>query len=376
MRTCAGAGKVSPAVGGWRLAVSGQPPAARGRRREADRVSGQRHLRKRRRRFEVALREPHFLLQPVAELDDVGQVRLFGPRDEPVRLMAVDVHVEHLHQLPGRQFARDHVAIGDRDPEAVDRRADRVVEQVEFVAAARVDVGDAGGLQPVLPGQVALVVGGEHVQQREAVQVDRRAVLSQPRIQRGCADGDMLLLHQQCVVEAVPFAVAEADCAVEHARFAETVVNAGREAQLEFGMRVAQPAEPRHQPARGEGGRHVRAQAVQVGFFLQAAYGQLDLVERLLQCAQQHAAGRRQFELVMTPLEQGFAELALELANLAAHRALRYVEQFGRAREAAGAAGHLEGFQRVQRRHLASHGAVSCLVRDAYCRRAARARGR
>ena len=53
-----------------------------------------------------------------------------SPRDEPVRLVAVDVHVEHLHQLPGREFARDHV-VGDRDAEAVDRRADRMVEQVE-----------------------------------------------------------------------------------------------------------------------------------------------------------------------------------------------------------------------------------------------------
>ena len=70
----------------------------------------------------------------------------------------------------------------------------------------------------------------------------------------------------------------------------------------------------RHQPARGEGGRHVRAQAVKVGFPAGCARSARSCRTTAAARAAD-AAGRGQFELVMAALEQGFAELALELAN-------------------------------------------------------------
>ncbi len=195
--------------------------------------------------------------------------------------MSVDVHVQHLHELAFREFAPDHVTIGDGYAEPVDSGLDRVVEQIEFIATAGVDVFDAGGFQPMLPGQIALIGAREHVQQRELIQIDGRAACLACE-QRGGADGDVPFIHQQAVVDAFPLAVAEADGAVEHARFGEIVVDAGRQAEFEMRMRVTQTSETRHQPAAREGGWRVDTQAVAVGFLLQAADREFDSVEGLL----------------------------------------------------------------------------------------------
>ncbi len=120
-------------------------------------------------------------------------------------------------------------------------------------------------------------------------------------------------------------------------------------------MLLAQTAQARHQPATGEGRRRIDVQAVGVGFLLDAAHRQLDLVERLVQRPQQDFPGTGQLQMMMATLQQALAELFFQLPDLTTDRALGDIEQFGGAGKTAGAAGHFERFERVQAGHFAFH---------------------
>ncbi|MNC37262.1 hypothetical protein D3C75_858180 [compost metagenome] len=124
-------------------------------------------------------------------------------------------------------------------------------------------------------------------------------------------------------------------------------------------MLLAQAPQSRHQPAAGEGRRRVDVQTVGMSFLLDAAHRQLDLVERLVQRPQQYPAGAGQFEVMVTALQQVFAQLLFQLPHLATDRALGDVEQFGGTGEAACATGHFERFERIQAGHFAFHERLS-----------------
>jgi hypothetical protein len=60
--------------------------------------------------------------------------------------------------------------------------------------------------------------------------------------------------------------------------------------------------------------------------------------------------------MVMAALQQGFPELLFQLTHLPANRALRDIQQFGGTCEAAGAASHFKGFERIERGHFSFQG--------------------
>ena len=96
-----------------------------------------------------------------------------------------------------------------------------------------------------------------------------------------------------------------------------------------------------------------------MGFLLDAAHRQLDLVEGLMQCPQQNPPGAGQLEVMVTALQQRLFELFFQLTHLAADGALGHVQQLGGAGEAARATSHFKGFQRVEAGHFAFHGGLS-----------------
>ncbi|MOA21104.1 hypothetical protein D3C78_1415820 [compost metagenome] len=159
--------------------------------------------------------------------------------------MAVDMHVEHLGEVSGAQLAGHHVPVGDGDAQAVHGGLDGQVQQVEFVAAAGVHALDAGGIQPVAPGLVAALLGGQHVEQGEVVEVGRFAALLQAGQQAGGADGDMPFVHQQGAVQLFPLAIAETDGAIQGAALGQAVLQPGGDAQLQLRVQFAQAAQAR-----------------------------------------------------------------------------------------------------------------------------------
>ncbi|MNL12361.1 hypothetical protein D3C87_1332270 [compost metagenome] len=248
--------------------------------------------------------------------------------------------------------------VGDGDAQAVGSGANRQVEQVEFVAALGIDATDARRVQPVFPGQVALVFPGQHVQQRQATDVD--ALLAPfPRIHAGCAHRNVPLLKQQRAVQAIPLAVAKTDRAIQRTGFRQAVLQARGDAQFQLWMPFAQAPQARHQPTVGERRWCVDVQAIGVGFLLNATHRQLDFVKGLVQRSQQHPAGAGQLQVMVTPLQQVLAQLFFQLPHLAADGALGHVEQLGGAGEAAGATSHLECFEGIQAGHFAFHERLS-----------------
>src|ERR1700742_2339201 len=105
-----------------------------------------------------------YILKPLFEQSLRAACALLRSHYEPVRLASLHLHVEHLPQGSGGKLPGNHVPIGDRDSQAVDGRPDRQVEQIELVAANRIDALYMRCIKPMLPRQVALVFRCKHVQ--------------------------------------------------------------------------------------------------------------------------------------------------------------------------------------------------------------------
>ncbi|MNE53341.1 hypothetical protein D3C80_1480640 [compost metagenome] len=116
----------------------------------------------------------------------------------------------------------------------------------------------------------------------------------------------------------------------------------------------AEGAEPRQQPAHGQG--RGRLQAHYALIRTQTGAGALKGVEAVAQTGQQQARRLGQFQLAAAALEQAAVEMLLQGADMPAHRALGDRQFLGGAGEGGMPGGGFEGAQGIKRRKLAGHG--------------------
>ena len=147
-----------------------------------------------------------------------------------------------------------------------------------------------------------------------------------------------------------PFAIAEANGAIEQAALGQRILEIGAEADLDLRQGLAQPRQPGHQPALGKGRRHVDTQPVAVALLHDRTHCLLDIVKGKLQRCQKFGTRARQFEIMMMADQKVFAQLLFQIAHLAADRTLREVQQLGRPRETACLPDDLEHLHRRKRR--------------------------
>ncbi|MCY1448702.1 hypothetical protein D9M71_653970 [compost metagenome] len=115
----------------------------------------------------------------------------------------------------------------------------------------------------------------------------------------------------------------------------------------------AEGAEPRQQPAHGQGRGRLQAQHTLIR--TQTGTGALKGVETVAQTGQQQARWLGQLQLAAAALEQAAVEMLLQGADMPAHRALGDRQFLGRAGEGGMPGGRFEGAQGIEGRQLAGH---------------------
>ncbi len=126
-------------------------------------------------------------------------------------------------------------------------------------------------------------------------------------------------------------------------------LHAGRQPDVDLGLGLFELAQARHQPLGGERGGGGQGQAAAVDGGGQQAGGLGQAVEGLAQGGQGGLGGVGQQQALGRALEQGRADIVLQVLDLLAHGAGRHRQLVGGAAEVQVTRGRFERTQGVQR---------------------------
>jgi hypothetical protein len=163
-------------------------------------------------------------------------------------------------------------------------------------------------------------------------------------------DRNHRLAEQADDLQARIAARAVADGQVDLAGGEVDDLHAGRQPDVDLGLGLLELAQARHQPLGGERGGGGQGQAAAVDGGGQQAGGLGQAVEGLAQGGQGGLGGVGQQQALGRALEQGRADIVLQVLDLLADGAGRHRQLVGGAAEVQVARGGLERAQRVQGR--------------------------
>ncbi|KAF5292399.1 hypothetical protein FQR65_LT20298 [Abscondita terminalis] len=248
------------------------------------------------------------------------------------------------HQAPAEQLVIDQGQPAHGHALAGQRSHHGQLRQVEAHAAVP-GLGRTHGVQPGIPFDVrGRVVPGAFVVQHPLRR--QPGGVAQPRMAfqelwRGHGHQPFVQEHLGVQVGVVPGVKAYAGlyAAHGHARAVQHVELA-IDAHRQLGLPLQQVADARCQPQQGERRRAAQVQRrIRVGLAAQLDHGLVERLQGLARGQRQARAFACQGQLLAMALEQGHAQVVLQLPDLLADRALGHMQFVGCQREAA-VAGH------------------------------------